>query len=424
MRGWSWLRAALVVAVGLSMCACTGQRPSVDPASDGGTVQDTADLDAPDLGRVPRDVESEDLGGEGPDGGASVDADREGPADVADPPGDTMDAPAPDAQDVESADVSDGDAADVEDAPDAPDGDVADVEDAPDVSPAGPCPMPAPEDYFYQVGVSELGQNGYVEYVPGDLPIIIAAPHGGLLEPEGLPADPDALSRDAGSLETALLVFALIRERTGRTPHLVINHIRRNRVNMNREDARPNADHPAAMRAFSEFHGFIEDAKRWTTAACGAGHFFDFHTNGHAERWVEVGIGLRAVDLALSDDDLDSPASRERSFYRSLANQPGVDFVEIIRGPTSLGGLLEAAEVRVVPSPMNPDPHGGGYFTGGYNSQVHGSRYGGTIDASQLEFHFSYVNAGAEVRDAFSATLTGAMMSFVETHYGYDLDAR
>lgn len=65
---------------------------------------------------------------------------------------------------------------------------------------------------------------------------------------------------------------------------------------------------------------------------------------------------------------------------------------------------------------------GGIWLNGGFNSQVHGSRAGGTIDSSQLEFHFSYVNAGPAVREEFSVTLSQAMQTFVETHYGLELD--
>ena len=290
-----------------------------------------------------------------------------------------------------------------------------------------PCPMPPPVGYRYMVGQPVFGQNDYIEYIPGDLPIILTAAHGGTLEPQGFEIELGTNASDGGSQQLARLVHARLGQLTGRTPHLVINHIKRNRLNLNRDDASPNAQHPPAIAAYDEFHGFIEDAKAWVTAACGQGHYFDLHTHGRRENaWVEIGLGLSKRDLLLGDEQLAGEA--DDSFYRHLAGQPGADFAQLVRGPTSLGGLLEAqsfegSPVRAVPSPKNPDLGPYPYFNGGFNTQAHGSRQGGHIDATQLEFHFSQINAGARKRQAFSIVLSDVLRTFVETHYGFDLSA-
>ena len=282
---------------------------------------------------------------------------------------------------------------------------------------SGPCPMPPPEGYAYQVGVSVFGDNDYIEYMPGDLPIIIGAPHGGTLTPENMPPD-DGLARDSGSQETALAVRARFLELTGRAPHVVINHVARNRLNLARVDAQPNADVPEAMQAYEEFHAFIETASAWVTASCGSGHYFDFHTKGGDGQPIDVGTGLTAARLSLDDQGLADEASS--SYYGALASRPGVSFVETVRGPTSIGGLLDAYDdVTARPSPREPTPVGQ-FFIGGFNPSRHSA---GVIDATHLEMHFRYINAGAEVRQTFSIRLTDVISTFVETHYGFDLDA-
>ena len=39
----------------------------------------------------------------------------------------------------------------------------------------------------YLPGVSYFGRSNYIEYIAGDLPIIISAPHGGALIPAEMP---------------------------------------------------------------------------------------------------------------------------------------------------------------------------------------------------------------------------------------------
>lgn len=283
------------------------------------------------------------------------------------------------------------------------------------------CRGPVPQGYPFEVGEPSFGKGQLIEYRPGDLPIILGVPHGGLLEPEELVEDHDELARDSGSLETALLVYEQLQQLTGRTPHMIINHVKRNRLNLNRVDARPNVDHPLAINAYHEFHAYVDEAKRWVSSACGRGHYFDFHTNGHIERWVEVGVGLSRAQLARSDVELDQPKMRRRSFYRSLTLDPKVSLAALVRGPLSLGGLLEREGIRVVPSPKHPSPGEGGYFSGGYNSKLHGSRDGGLIDSSQLEIHYSYIRAQGMARQRFSHLLSLAIARFMQHHYGYRL---
>ncbi|MBI4509003.1 MAG: cellulose binding domain-containing protein [Deltaproteobacteria bacterium] len=290
-------------------------------------------------------------------------------------------------------------------------------------SSSSPCPGPVPDGYTFIAGQSDFGRNSYIEYLPGDLPIIISAPHGGYLAPDEIPAQPGAV-RDGGSQEYARLVYEYLVKRTGKRPHLVINHLTRNRLQANSNRDVSTAGNKYAGIAWDEYHAYLRAATSWVASACGKGHYFDLHTNGHAEGWVELGMAISSAQLNLADQALDVQSIRDNATIRSLASRGGASFVELVRGPTSLGGLLDAAGIKVVPSPTFAGPGDGGFFNGGFNVRQYGSRNGGVVDSTQIESHFSYVNAGRQAREAYADKLTTAIISFVETHYGFNLDIR
>src|ERR1043166_3210549 len=243
--------------------------------------------------------------------------------------------------------------------------------------------LPAQEKAPYRAGETYFSEKKYVEYQPGTLPIIIVAPHGGELKPESIPDLPKAHGRDNKSQEYAREVAAgLERITKGGRPHLVVNLLHADKLNAARSEEEAAGPNEEARRAWKEFHAFIDAAKAGVSRAWKKGHYFEFHTNGHADQWIEVGLGVKGE--ILNADKIDAKKAAEQSTIRSVASQPGEDFLELLRGPTSLGGLLEARGYRAGPSPKNPGPGAGGYFYAGWNTWRHGSREGGTIDATHL----------------------------------------
>ncbi len=269
----------------------------------------------------------------------------------------------------------------------------------------------------YIPGQSYYGTNNFIEYIPGDLPIIITAPHGGYLEPDSLPTILNR-GRDNGTQETTLaLMDSIISQSNGFRPHVVINHIFAGKMSATDEIDSAAGNHPAARQAWNEFHEFIEDAKSTVTLGWGAGHYFEMHGNGHTDMWNEIGLGVSAAYLNGSDSLILSRI--DRSTVRYLATQGGMNFLEIIRGPTSLGGLLDMRGWNSVPSPDNPAPGDGGFFYAGWNTWLHGSRYEGTIDATHLENYYVFMQEAN--RSAYAGDLAASMLEFMEIHYGLSL---
>ncbi|HHI81333.1 MAG TPA: hypothetical protein ENK02_15320 [Planctomycetes bacterium] len=270
-------------------------------------------------------------------------------------------------------------------------------------------------------GKRHFGTKAYIEYVEGNLPIILAAPHGGRRIPATIPKRKyGVLIRDrrtqALAREIARELFLL----TGRHAHLVVSHLDRSRLDPNRGITEAAQGNKEAEQAWREFHSFLTQARGTVTRQWKRGLFLDIHGHGHKIQRVELGYLLSSTDLRKSDSSLRQGGYRDRSSIRSLASLPGKDFPSLLRGKDSLGGLLQARSIRGVPSPSDPNPGSNPYFRGGYNTRRHGSRDGGTVDAIQLEHPWS-IRKTRDTRNPYAKKLASALLSLMNKHYGMDL---
>ena len=257
-------------------------------------------------------------------------------------------------------------------------------------------------------GTPYFGRNDYVEYIAGDLPLIISAPHGGLETPAELPNRTGTgitTVRDGNTEELARTIGNVFVARTGGRPHLIIMRLRRTKIDANREVVEAAQGHPLTERAWVEYHSFIEAAKQAVIARHGTGLYIDLHGHGHEIPRLELGYLIGRTTLALSDSALDTPTHERRSSIRTLSEASPASFPDLLRGSRSLGALFEAEGFPAVPSPTNPDAGTAAYFDGGYNTARHGSRDGGAISGVQLEAHYPGLRDTQANRERFAIAL-------------------
>jgi Bacterial Ig-like domain (group 2) len=278
-----------------------------------------------------------------------------------------------------------------------------------------------PEISSYEPGTSYLGRRGYAEYIPGRLPVVLSAPHGGDLEPDEIPDRTFGVTgTDRNTVELTLAVRDALMELTGFAPHVILSHLHRRKLDPNREIVEAAQGSPFAEEAWREFQGFIDDAESTVAADFGRGMYFDMHGHGHDIDRVELGYLLSADDLNRSDSALDLPAVVASSSIRDLGAMSPLPFSALLRGPTSLGGLLGARGVRSVPSPGDPSPGSDAYFSGGFNTREHGSRdEGGVVSGIQLEHQFPGLRDTDENRRVYAAQLASAIRDYMLEHYGF-----
>ncbi len=157
------------------------------------------------------------------------------------------------------------------------------------------------------------------------------------------------------------------------------------------------------------------------TAACGWGLYVDLHSNGEPVPSVQFGYGLKVEDLDRDDEALSTRQYALRSNLRSLAVWSSMSLADLVRGPQSLGGRMEAHGYRVYPGPQHPVPEPG-YFDGGISVVLHGSQQGGAIDATQIEVPYSLLDEPR--RAALVRWLATALVDFMDQAYAFDLGSR
>ena len=94
-----------------------------------------------------------------------------------------------------------------------------------------------------------------------------------------------------------------------------------------------------------------------------------------------------------------------------------MSFATLLAGNRSLGKYIEEQNNSYVcvPSPSNPSPNNGNYYSGGYITKTFGSRHSGVVDAIQIELP-QWVRAPEE-RSKFCKALAKAVMKFWQTNY-------
>jgi hypothetical protein len=281
------------------------------------------------------------------------------------------------------------------------------------------CPLHAREEVFF-------GDKEYIEYIPGTLPLIISAPHGGALKPEDMRnRTTGKTDKDGNTQELARLISEELFKKHGGKPHLIICRLHRVKLDANREIVEAAQGDPQAERAWHEFQNFIKQAREKVKKDFGSGLYIDLHGQRHLRGWVELGYALTAQKLDLTDEQLQGdPSIVAASTLPELDKRSPHSFAALIRGPASLGALLAAEGFNSVPSPKVPSPGTNEYFSGGYNAQTHGSANGGTISGLQIECPWVGVRDKPENHRKFAAALARCLGLFFKTHFQMELKPR
>ncbi|MDB6007240.1 MAG: hypothetical protein JWR15_4227 [Prosthecobacter sp.] len=264
----------------------------------------------------------------------------------------------------------------------------------------------------------------YIEVRPGSLPIILTVPHGGSLKPSNVLARRYGVTgTDSNTIPLAEMIIEELAARYGGKPHAIISRLHRTKLDPNRDLEEAAQGDPVAVAAWHRFHDSAQKACNTVMKKSGVGLLLDLHGHRHLDQRVELGYLVKADILKHSDAELNADAALIASTcIRDLDKRSPQSFAELVRGPQSLGGLLEYRGFRCLPSPSKTNPAFlAGYFSGVYDVTAHGSSNGGTVSAIQLECPWYNVRDVPENQRRFAIALADSLGVYFEVHFGRKL---
>ena len=292
----------------------------------------------------------------------------------------------------------------------------------------------------------------YIEYIPGTMPIIISAPHGGRLQPSELP------TRGCGTNEMDDNTDVLIKEiqkkcfdQFGVYPYIIVNRLHRKKLDPNRNESVATCNKQKTKIYFDAFHNFIDIASTDITSKFGKGLFIDLHGQSHSVPRIEAGYNLPSSSYYENLNNSSTNATElSRVTILNLINNniQNLTFEDLIRGAQSLGGIMQVTGgqryanlghagctrtvgYRTVPSHISSDIEEGGlcddtnpgnnaYFAGDYYSNIrHGS--GDTNRANTVVQGGGTVNGGGGTIDGVMTEVNRRVRdlgSFYSSTYG------
>eukprot|EP00747_Dinoflagellata_sp_TGD_P032657 gnl/TRDRNA2_/TRDRNA2_136126_c2_seq1.p1 gnl/TRDRNA2_/TRDRNA2_136126_c2~~gnl/TRDRNA2_/TRDRNA2_136126_c2_seq1.p1 ORF type:complete len:458 (-),score=52.53 gnl/TRDRNA2_/TRDRNA2_136126_c2_seq1:178-1434(-) len=231
----------------------------------------------------------------------------------------------------------------------------------------------------------------WIEYFPGTSAIVIACPHDGTRVPRRVAKRTFGVTvRDTGAKGVAAAIaLELLRRGTAR-PHLLVCHLTRTRLDVNRDRATAANDSSARM-AWDRYHELLTQARAHASVAAPHGHalFIDVHAQAN---WKYTGQDLlelgtlcpTAAELYMGPDYFEGLAAKWLSDAKAeveawggqledrvAAQLMGVftmprlaatviacggSFAGLLCGPGSLGHLLGQHGFKAIPSPAHPVP--------------------------------------------------------------------
>ena len=279
----------------------------------------------------------------------------------------------------------------------------------------------------YLYGETYYGRKSYITYYPGNIPVILSIPHGGDISPPEISNRTYGVSvTDSNTIELGIAIRNYFYVNFNVRPYVVINNLKRTKLDANRDIVEAAQGNIFAERAFNEFHFYINSARQEILSNHSTGFLFDIHghgvnPDGFYDMRTWIGYLLSGDELDNSDNYINQNISINDTSIFSLINSSNITLSEILRGPNSLGSFFEDNSYTALPSPNSPSPEGMRYFSGGYNTYIYGTDRNFNFNAIQLEFPFPDLRDTPQSRNTFASAFVNLIQEYIQIHTGINI---
>lgn len=269
---------------------------------------------------------------------------------------------------------------------------------------------------------TELDLSEWIEVKPGNMPLVISAPHGGTLTPNEIPDRSCPGITTVTDRNTDDLAFELqhqINEHFGMEPYIVVALVSRKKVDLNRNIQEAACGNSTTKKIWNTYHDYVEKAIAEAVEDHGGVIFIDLHGHGHDEQRLELGYLLSKEELKESYNRSDQigELAEKSSLGNLLSENKDVNLRDLLTGEQAFGTIMENEGVASVPSLQDPFPYSHeAYFTGGYNTRRYTSEDYPETFGWQIEANFEGVRDSDESRSAFSKAFSKAIMVQLEEY--------
>lgn len=133
----------------------------------------------------------------------------------------------------------------------------------------------------------------WVEYIEGNMPLVISVPHGGTVLVDSLPirdCKGAVTVRDGNTIELSRAIQSYFKKNYSLIPHIIIIHIARKHVDQNRELKNgATCGNVGVEKPWYSFHNYVDSALNLATKGGQQAMYIDLHGHGHANKRLEIG---------------------------------------------------------------------------------------------------------------------------------------
>src|SRR5690606_33768538 len=140
-------------------------------------------------------------------------------------------------------------------------------------------------------------------------------------------------------------------------PYLVICHLKRTKIDQNRELAEATCGNADMAAPWNLFHNYIDTAIGNIVAKYGSALYIDLHGHGHTKQRLELGYSLNHEELRDIYMLTNLDANLRKSSLNNLKTiKKGEDFRNYMIGDFAFGTMMENEGFASVPARLDPYP--------------------------------------------------------------------